>query len=105
MTYQDIFPNEIEVKKREGAHLIDVRERDEYAAGHIPGAVNLPLSELSGHEDGVPTPAVLICASGNRSSHAAAHLAAFGKTGLMNLTGGTAAWRREGRPLNWGEQP
>lgn len=105
MTYQDIFTAELETKKREGARLIDVRERDEYLTGHIPGAVNLPLSELAGREHDIPSPAVLICASGNRSSQAATYLAAQGKTGLMNLSGGTLAWMREGRELNRGEQP
>ena len=105
MTYQDIFTTELESKKREGAQLIDVRESGEYAQGHIPGAVNLPLSELVGREDEIEPNTVLICASGNRSSQAAAHLAAQGKTGLMNLSGGTTAWLREGRDLNCGEQP
>lgn len=105
MTYQDIFTTELEGKKREGARLVDVREREEYAAGHIPGAVNLPLSELVGREDDIRPNTVLICASGGRSSQAAAYLTAQGKTGLMNLSGGTAAWIREGRDLNRGEQP
>lgn len=105
MTYQDIFTAELETKKREGAHLIDVREADEYAAGHIPGAVNVPLSELADREKDIPSSAILICASGNRSSQAAAYLAAQGKTSLMNLSGGTMTWMREGRELNRGEQP
>lgn len=105
MTYQDIFTTELEGKKREGARLIDVRERDEYVAGHIPGAVNLPLSELVGREDEIGPHTVLICAGGNRSSQAAAYLASRGTAGLMNLSGGTVAWTREGRQLNRGEQP
>lgn len=105
MTYQDIFTTEIESKKREGAQLVDVRERDEYLGGHLPGAVNIPLSELAGRETEVLSPAVLICASGNRSSQAAAYLATQGNTGLMNLSGGTTAWLREGRAVNSGEQP
>jgi rhodanese-related sulfurtransferase len=105
MTYQDIFTTELEGKKREGARLIDVRERNEYTQGHIPGATNLPLSELVGREDEVGPNTVLICASGNRSSQAAGYLASQGKTGLMNLSGGTAAWVREGRDLHQGEQP
>lgn len=105
MTYQDIFTTELEGKKREGARLIDVREREEYAQGHIPGAVNLPLSELVGREDEIRPNTVLICASGNRSSQAAAHLASLGRTGLMNLSGGTTVWMREGRDLNRDDQP
>lgn len=105
MTYQDIFSNELDGKKREGAQLIDVREREEYATGHIPGAANLPMSELVGREDEIGPNTVLICASGNRSSQAAAYLASQGKDGLMNLSGGTVAWMREGRELSRGEQP
>lgn len=105
MTYQDIFTTELEGKKRGGARLIDVRERDEYTQGHIPGAVNVPLSELVGRESEIGPKSILICASGNRSSQAAAYLSSQGKTGLMNLSGGTAAWMRGGRELNRGEQP
>ncbi|GGL98908.1 rhodanese-like domain-containing protein [Deinococcus aerophilus] len=105
MTYQDIFTAELEQNKRNGARLVDVRERDEYVAGHIPGAQNLPLSELRGREDEIEPGTVLICASGNRSSQAAAYLVSLGKTGLMNLSGGTVAWSREGRELTGGEQP
>ena len=105
MTDQDIFTTELESKKRGGARLVDGREREKYAAGHVPGALNLPLSELVGREDETRPNTVLICASGNRSSQAAAYLASQGKTGLMSLSGGTAAWLREGRELNPGEQP
>ncbi|MBZ9715433.1 rhodanese-like domain-containing protein [Deinococcus multiflagellatus] len=105
MTYQDIFTTELERKKRNGARLVDVREHEEYMAGHIPGATNLPLSELIGRADEIEPTTILICASGNRSSQAAAYLVSQGKTGVMNLSGGTAAWSREGRDLNRGEQP
>lgn len=105
MTDQDIFTTELESKKRGGARLVDGREREEYAAGHVPGALNLPLSELVGREDEIGPNTVLICASGHRSSQAAASLASQGKAGLMNLSGGTAAWLRGGRALHQGEQP
>jgi len=104
MTYQDIFTTELEHKQREGARLVDVRGRDEYVAGHIPGAANLPLSELPGREEEIGPNTLLICASGSHSSQAAAYLTSLGKPGLMNLSGGTAAWAREGREVTRGEE-
>ncbi len=105
MTYTDLFSNELDAQRRAGAALIDVREPDEYAQGHVPGAINLPLSELQGREAEVPDGAVLICASGNRSSQAAAYLAAQGHQHLKNLMGGTFGWMREGRDLVTGDRP
>lgn len=105
MTPTDLFPGELASVRRAGATLIDVREPDEYTQGHVPGAINLPLSALPGREAEVPDGAVLICAGGHRSSQAATHLARQGRTGLRNLLGGTAAWRREGREVHTGDRP
>ena len=78
-----------------GAVLLDVRERDEYAQGHIPGGVNLPLSEL---EEGAASldkdaPLFVYCLSGGRSSRAAAMLKAMGFT--VKDIGGISAWKGE----------
>lgn len=105
MSYADIFTAEVEAKVREGAKLYDVRERDEYVQGHIPGAVNIPLSELLGRQNEIETPAVIVCLSGGRSAQAAGYLAGQGKVGLMNLSGGTMGWLREGRQVKAGDQP
>lgn len=53
----------------------------------------------------MPDGAVLICASGNRSSQAAAYLAGLGHQKLKNLMGGTFGWMREGRDLATGDRP
>ncbi|GHF63283.1 rhodanese-related sulfurtransferase [Deinococcus metalli] len=105
MTYQDIFTAELEPKLRAGATLYDVRERDEYEQGHIPGAINLPLSELPARMGEIQSPAVIACLSGGRSAQAATYLAAQGVADLMNLTGGTMGWMREGREVKAGTQP
>ena len=61
----------LELAAREGVPLIDVRERDEFAAGHVPGAVNVPLSELGDRLDELPGEAFdVICQAGGRSARA-----------------------------------
>lgn len=79
-----------------GALLLDVREPAEWTAGHIPGAVHMPLGSLD--PAGVPTNRVVvaICRSGNRSGRAAATLAAAG-IDVRNLAGGMKAWAQDGR--------
>lgn len=80
------------------ALLIDVREPDEWAAGHAPQAQHMPLGDLD--PTALPTHRVIIavCHSGARSSHAAAHLRATGLT-VRNLTGGMQAWAAAGLPI------
>ncbi|NMD68784.1 rhodanese-like domain-containing protein [Bacillus sp. DNRA2] len=74
--------------------FIDVREPDEFAAGHIPGITNLPLSQLSEETADFPKDAeiVMICRSGNRSMQAAEKLQGYGFTKLVNVQGGMNAW-------------
>jgi len=57
----------------QGAFLLDVRTPEEYAAGHIDGATNIPLEEVSGRTSELPTDTVIVtyCQSGNRSASAA----------------------------------
>ncbi|OAN31052.1 MULTISPECIES: rhodanese-like domain-containing protein [Mycobacteriaceae] len=80
------------------ASLIDVREDDEWAAGHAPKAVHVPLGDLdpSAHADGGPL--VVVCRSGGRSSKAAAKLATAGLA-VHNLSGGMTAWGNAGQPV------
>jgi rhodanese-related sulfurtransferase len=89
-----------EVKRRlaagEKLNIIDVREPDEVAQGQIPGAVNVPLSELEARSGDVPQAdeIILVCRSGNRSSRAQQYLASLGIKGLRNMTGGMLAWEQ-----------
>lgn len=105
MSYQDIFTAELESHLRDGATLYDVRESDEYVQGHIPGAVNIPMSEVPARAGEISGPAVTVCLSGGRSAQAASYLDAQGKTDLMNLSGGTMGWMREGREVRTDDQP
>ena len=80
--------------------LVDVREPDEYDAGHVPSAVNLPLSELPARLAEVPTgtPVHVICQAGGRSARATELLTSHG-VDAINVDGGTNAWIQQGHPL------
>lgn len=80
-----------------GAVLLDVRNPDEYAAGHIPGSVNLPLPRIGEAQERFPdksAPLFVYCLSGGRSSSAVGALREMGYTNLTNI-GGIRAWRGE----------
>lgn len=78
--------------------LIDVREEEEYAAAHLPGALNIPLSELPARFDEISedSPALFVCNTGIRSSQAALFLAGMGYENLYNLEDGTKGWMQKG---------
>lgn len=82
--------------------LLDVRTPGEYAAGHVPGAVNLPLDQLDGADVGkrVPPgqPVYVICEVGGRSARAASLLAGHGVP-VVDVAGGTRAWKAAGHAL------
>ena len=83
--------------------LVDVREPDEYVAGHVPGAVLIPMSQLANRlgEIDKSSPVFVICASGKRSSAMTDLLRSAGFD-AVSLAGGTGAWERSGRPLEGG---
>lgn len=83
-----------------GAALVDVREDDEWHAGHVEGALHVPLGELTARHGELPAdqPVVVVCRSGNRSSRATAWLVANGHD-AANLAGGMQAWSRSGQPM------
>jgi len=82
--------------------LVDVRTKKEYDAGHVPGALHLPLQELGDRLGELEVwrggPVYLICQSGGRSARAQAQLSAAGFT-AVNVVGGTGAWKAAGYPL------
>ena len=78
----------------EGALLLDVRGADEYAEGHIPGSVNIPLQVLPtkrGLPENLDTPLFVYCRSGGRSRRAAAFLEKIGYRHVKNI-GGIMNW-------------
>ncbi len=81
--------------------VIDVREPNEWAGGHLPGARLVPLGQLrtdakaSLVRDGL----IFVCAAGIRSQTAARIAESLGLTRVFNLTGGTQSWARAGFPL------
>lgn len=84
--------------------VIDVRTPAEFASGHVPGAINLPVEALTGTEsvlrDWKQGPVVLYCKSGRRAGIAAALLEKQGFARLEHLTGDIGGWVAQGRPVN-----
>jgi glyoxylase-like metal-dependent hydrolase (beta-lactamase superfamily II) len=87
---------EVEDRLRSGAvALLDVRTGDEWGAGHVEGAIHLPLSELIGRMADVPEkPLAILCGSGYRSSIACSLLERAGRRNVCNVSGGWEAWQQ-----------
>ncbi len=95
---------------RDGWHVIDVREPDEFRAGHIPGARNFPRGFLEVKADLVHPkrdswledrmrPMILYCGGGNRSALAARTLLEMGFTRVVSLRGGWSRWVEQTFPV------
>lgn len=89
--------------------VIDVRTDEEWATGHVPGAVHVPLDTLTAEHPAIAslpadTPIYLVCRSGRRSGVAADRLAASGRHAI-NVQGGTEAWIAKGQPVEGGATP
>ncbi|MFS0892802.1 rhodanese-like domain-containing protein [Microbacterium sp. 179-I 3D3 NHS] len=88
-----------ELAERSGTPLVDVREAHEYASGHVPGAVNIPMSEIGNRLDELPDGAFdVICQMGGRSARVAEALEARGYD-VTNVEGGTGEWIAQGRAV------
>ncbi|GAB4008762.1 rhodanese-like domain-containing protein [Nocardioides ultimimeridianus] len=86
----------------EGVAVLDVREPDEWAAGHIEGAVHIPLRTLPARVDEVAAldaaQTLVVCKVGGRSAQAVAYLSQQGYD-VINLAGGMLDWAAAGRPM------
>ncbi len=93
----DINRDVDQFRRTDGAMLLDVRGEDEYAEGHIPGSVNIPLQVLptkKGLPEDMDTPIFVYCRSGGRSRRAAAFLEKLDYSNVKNI-GGIMDWTGE----------
>jgi rhodanese-related sulfurtransferase len=94
--------------RRDDLIVLDVRERDAYESGHVPGAFHLPRGQLElrvNEELKDPTRRILVCCEfGRISTLATATLRTMGFLGAVALDGGIKAWREAGYPLSVGKE-
>jgi len=92
---------QMQAKKDASLLLLDVRTPEEFAAGHIPGAVNIPYDQVAAHLGEIPKgdEVVLYCHSGRRAGLATEVLAANGYKKLAHLQGDMQGWQNAGRPV------
>jgi rhodanese-related sulfurtransferase len=83
------------------SYLLDVREPDEWEAGHAPGAHHVPMMEIPARMAEVPTDAdvVVVCRSGGRSGQVVSYLLSNGWDNVRNLDGGMQSWAGSGRDM------
>jgi rhodanese-related sulfurtransferase len=88
-----------------GDQIVDVRSPEEYAAGHIAGAINVPLRDLPVQQHHLPPGQIVtVCSTGVRSLRGAEMLTRPGRT-AFSLKGGTKAWAAAGHPVTTGAAP
>lgn len=101
---REVSAGEAHQEQEQGAVLIDVRESDEFAAGHAEGAVHLSKGVIElGIEEAVPntsTPIICYCGGGSRSALAADNLQKMGYTNVASMAGGFRSWKNEGLPMS-----
>lgn len=108
---QEIALKDAEQAIREAAVLIDVREADEFAAGHLAGAILMPRGLLEFKLSAAPSLAardlkvVLYCKTSGRAALAAQSMQAMGYLNVKSIAGGFDAWVTEGKPVVKPEQP
>jgi rhodanese-related sulfurtransferase len=93
----------VQLINREKAVVVDVSEADEFAAGHVTGAKNVPFSELEGKLPATvknkALPLILVCATGARAGRAVAVAKKLGYEQAQSLGGGLKAWKEANLPL------
>jgi rhodanese-related sulfurtransferase len=93
----------VQLINREKAVVIDICEPNEFAAGHVVGAKNIPLGQLEGKLASTvknkTLPLILVCQSGARSSRALGIAKKLGFENVQSLSGGLGAWRSANLPI------
>jgi len=86
------------IKDQPGVFLLDVREPDEYAAGHIPGITLIPMNDVPSRLSEIPKDkqVIVTCRTGNRSGQITDYLREQGFTNVHNMDGGIVAWEAAG---------
>src|ERR1700743_3347377 len=97
MRIPDVSPTQLS----DDAYLIDVREDDEWRAGHAPTAVHVPMGQIPERLAEVPAEGdvVIVCRSGHRSAEVVRFLIAQGYENVRNLADGMFGWVAAGRPF------
>ncbi|MFC3380344.1 rhodanese-like domain-containing protein [Couchioplanes azureus] len=92
-----VTPSQVEP----AAFLLDVREPDEWQAGHAPDAHHMPMMEVPARVAEIPNDAqvVVVCRSGGRSGQVVSYLMGNGWDNVRNLDGGMQAWAAAGREV------
>ncbi len=102
-TAPSISPAQLHAQRQEGAApvVIDVRTSGEYAAGHIPGAINIPFDQVADRIGEIETSegVALYCMMGPRARKGESALLAAGYEDVFHLEGGLAAWKAAGLPV------
>lgn len=108
---QEVTVDQAEQAIREADVLIDVREADEYAVGHVPGAVLIPRGLLEFRMSNTPAMEsrglniVLYCKTSGRAALAACALQDMGYLNVRSIAGGFDAWQQAGKPVAKPELP
>lgn len=99
---KEVTVDELEQAIAQGAHVVDVREQDEFDAGHVPNAHHIPLSTVPDRAGEIPTGETvwLICQGGVRSMKAADYLEAQGYE-VVSVAGGTRNWIESGKTVSF----
>jgi rhodanese-related sulfurtransferase len=100
-SYTTVTVQDLANAQEDNYFILDVRQSEEFAEGHVPNAVLIPLGELQTRASEIPSgvPVYVICRSGRRSQQASEILIELGFKDVRNVDGGVLAWQEAGYEL------